>query len=217
MGKRHAKRTSTSGLSPASRGWVPPGQRVEGLGPSDTHTLKGNAPLPLCRLVCLLPGPHPHNRAARSHAHSRILASIPKSADVDLPWRRSDSVAQDTAALLLSPDSRRGGPRGNRSLQSLGPPVVLRLHGLSPSGLRLASSCFSDSVLSFPSVLGDALLHSVKPAHSSVGDDSGEPWWGQQHGQNAECLHQPSRLPHGKATQASSALTWATVDWLHQL
>ena len=210
-GKWHAKRTSTSGLSPETRGWVPPGQRVEGLGPSDTQTLKGNAPLPLCRLVYLLPGPHPHNRAAQSHAHSCIPASIPKSADMDLPRRRSDSVAQDTAAHLLSPDSSRGGLCGN---QSLGPPVVLRLHGLSPSGLRLASSCFSDSVLSFPSVLGDALLHSVKPAHSSVG---GEPWWGHQRGQDAECLHQPSRLPHGMATQASSALTWATMDWLHQL
>lgn len=216
-GEQHAQRTSTLGLSPETRGWVPPGQRVEGLGPSDTQTLKGNAPLPLCHLLCLLPGPHPHNRAAQSHAHSRIPASIPKSADVDLPWRRSDSVAQDTVAHLLSPDSSRGGPRGNPSLQSLGPPVVLRLHGLSPSGLRLASSCFSDSVLSFPSVLGDTLLHSVKPAHSLVGADSGEPWWGHQRGQDAEYLHQPSKLPRGTATQASSALTWATVDWLHQL
>ena len=33
------ERTSTSGLGPAPRGWVPPAQRVGGLGPSDTHTL----------------------------------------------------------------------------------------------------------------------------------------------------------------------------------
>lgn len=150
----------------------------------------------------------------RSQPHRCIHSQICRCGS---PWRRSDSVAQDTAARLLSPGSSHGGPLGNRSLQSLGPPVVLRLHGLSPSGLRLASSCFSDAVLSFPSVLGDALLHSVKPAHSSVGASGGEPWRGHQRGQDAECLHQPSRLPRGTATQASSALTWATVDWLHQL
>lgn len=90
-----------------------PGQRVEGLGPTDAHTLGGKASLLLRCLVSLLPGPHPHKRAAPSLTRSCIPAFIPKSADMDLPWRRSDSLGRDTAAPLLSPDISLVGPHGN--------------------------------------------------------------------------------------------------------
>ena len=113
-----------------------------------THS-GGKASLLLRCLVSLLPGPHPHKRAAQSLTRSCTPASIPKSADVDLARRRSDSLGRDTAAPLLPPGTSLVGPRGTLSLQRLRPPVAFRLHGLSPVGLSPASFCFSDSVLSF--------------------------------------------------------------------
>lgn len=173
------------GPVPSTQGPGPPGQEGQRPGPSDTcRRRKGLLPLRLVLSVSFLG--YIHNRAAQSHAHSRTCASIPKSAGV-IFRSGGHTVAQDTAARLLSPTPALEVNVETRPCRVLlGPPVALRLHGRSPSGLGPASSCFSDPVLSFSCVAATS-SPSVKPVRSPVSLVWPPP------GQDAGHLHQPSK------------------------
>lgn len=148
-----------------------PGQRLEGLGPIGAHTLGGKAALLLRCLVPLLPGPHPHKRAAPPLTRSCTPAFIPKSADVDLPWRRSDSLGRDTAAPLLSPDISLVGPHGNPVSAASPAPSGIQTSWSVTFGtqsnlllfLRLCPSLFG---VIFSSFFSQRVTALSKPVHS---------------------------------------------------